>query len=110
MNIQYYPVADVVRGEIDLDTTVKLIALDEGYFDIHVVTGRPNFIRQSVLRHFRIVDIVQVNTALPSALRSNEQLFLFRMLDYRRYNSFLIKLTLYFDITNASRKTGRYRR
>lgn len=43
MDVQCYPVTDVVRGEIDLDTTVKLIALDEGYFDIHVVTGWPNF-------------------------------------------------------------------
>lgn len=75
MDVQYYPVADVVRGEIDLNTTVKLIALDEGYLDIQMVRGRPNFIRQSVLRHFRIVDIVQINTALPSALRSNEQVF-----------------------------------
>lgn len=45
MDIQCYPVAGVGPGKIDLDTTVKLIALNEGYFDIHVITGRRNFVR-----------------------------------------------------------------
>jgi len=43
MDVQCYSIAGVGPGEIDLDTTSKLVALDEGYFDIHVVTGRRNF-------------------------------------------------------------------
>lgn len=45
MNVQCYSVAGIGPCEIDLDTTVKLIALDEGYFDIQMVTGRRNFVR-----------------------------------------------------------------
>lgn len=73
MDVQGNPIADVGPREIDFHATLELRLLDEG-FDVQVITGRRDFARQSVLLHFRVVDVVQVDTARPSrpVLRANE--------------------------------------
>lgn len=45
MNVQSYSIAGVGPGEVDLDVTVELIALEGGsQVDVQVVTGRRNFV------------------------------------------------------------------
>lgn len=77
MCVQCYPVARVGPSQVYLHVTDEFFVgfLLEGRWhdEMHVITGRRDFIRQSVLTHFRVVDIVKVDTALRSFILRRKQ-------------------------------------